>query len=632
MSEPNEAAAATRTFLKAHAPFDRMDAADLDFAAAQMRPIAFRAGEAVTDPDAGPARWFYVLRRGRVVAEDQGEDERVSGNAWELVEGESFPVGALVDQRPVRNVQRAETEVVCLAMDYAAFTALRNRSAVFEEFCTKRLSALIAQKHKEVREEAAHDLGDSSLNVALSERPMRAPVTATPETTIRAALEAMSTHRIGSMVVTGPDQRPVGIFTLKDLLNRVALPGVALDAPLAAVMTPAPVTVPHTAFAFEAAMAMAHAGIQHICVVEDGRLRGVVSERDLFSMQRVGLVNLSRSIAAAGSVPDLARLAGDIRQLVAQMIAQGVKVGQITQIITLLNDRITVRVIELELAEAGGAPFPFTWLAFGSEGRQEQTMKTDQDNGILFVPPEGSDIETCRTRLLSLADRINRALDAVGFPLCTGNVMARNPDCCLTEAEWRGRFARWIDQGTPENLLNASIFFDFRPIWGPAGEAAALRRWLLDRVLGNGLFRRHMAANALRNAPPLGLVRDFRLSGAGSEANTIDLKMSGVTMFIDAARILALGAGVAATNTVERLEGAVAAGKLDRDDAATWIEAYDYIRALRMRLNEEQARAGGALSNRVDPSRLNDLDRRILKEAFREARRIQTRLTVDYQL
>jgi CBS domain-containing protein len=137
-------------------------------------------------------------------------------------------------------------------------------------------------------------------------------------------------------------------------------------------------------------MAMAQSGIRHICVVEDGRLVGVISERDLFSMQRVGLVNLSKSITAAGSTSELASLAGDIGQLVAQMIAQGVKVGQVTQIITLLNDQIVERVIALTLADMEALPVPFTWVAFGSEGRREQTLKTDQDNGILFVRRMGS--------------------------------------------------------------------------------------------------------------------------------------------------------------------------------------------------------------------------------------------------
>ncbi len=624
-------------FLRAHPPFDRMAVGDLDFLRDRLRPIRFHAGEAITDPDAGPAEWFYVLRQGRIAGEDRdeagGEDERISGNAWELVEGECFPVGALVDRRPVRTAHRAETDVTCLTMDRAAFDDLRARSPAFEAFCSSRLAGLMQRVGRQTQAAAAQDLGgDSSLNGALSERRLRPPQTVGPDTPIGDALRIMSALKIGSMVVADPDHRPIGIFTLKDLMNRVALPGVPLDAPISAAMTPDPVSLPRSAFAFEAAMAMAHAGIQHICVVEEGRLVGVISERDLFSMQRVGLVNLSKSITAAASVADLAMLAGSIHQLVAQMLAQGARVSQITQIITLLNDQIGVRVIDLALAEAGGAPIPFTWVAFGSEGRQEQTLKTDQDNGILFDAPQGMSPDEARAALLPIADRINVALDACGFTLCPGDIMARNPECCLSLDEWRARFGRWIDQGTPEHLLSASIYFDARRIWGPETPLADLRGWILDKTAANSRFRRQMAANALRNTPPLGMIRDFRLSGEGDEAHTLDLKTGGVTPFIDAARIFALAARIPATNTLERLSAAARDGGLPEGDLATWTEAYDYIRLLRMRINQEQAAAGQPLSNRVAPDRLNDLDRRILREAFREARRVQQRLALDYQL
>jgi CBS domain-containing protein len=623
----------TLAFLRQHAPYDRMKPEDLDFLADRLKPIRFRTGEAVTDPEAGPAEWFYILREGRIVGEDQGEDESISGNAWELVPGEGFPIGALVANRPVRNVQRADEDVVCLTMDRAAFDDLRERSADFAEFCTHRLGGLLEKVNRQVRAEAVRDLGgDSTLNIALTEKTLRAPLTSPPETPIAAVLERMSANKIGSMVVTDAEERPIGIFTLKDLMNRVALKGVPLETPIEAVMTRDPLAVPRTAFAFEAAMVMANAGIQHVCVVEGERLVGVVSERDLFSLQRVGLVTLSKSIASAGTVEELARIAGDIHQLVFQMIAQGVKVGQITQMITLLNDAITVRIIELVLAETGAPDFPFTWIAFGSEGRQEQTLKTDQDNGILFAVPDGMDAEAVRAILLPIADRVNVALDACGFPLCTGGIMARNPECCLSDAEWLARFTRWIDQGTPEHLLKASIFFDFRHIWGPEAPVRSLREALSERIPRNSRFQRQMAANALANTPPLGMIRDFRLSGTGEDANTIDLKINGVALFIDAARILSLAHGIAATNTLERLNAVAGRGVLPAEEVAAWSDAYDYIRMLRMRINQDQAAAGQALSNRVAPDRLNDLDKRILRESFREARRLQARLAQAYQL
>lgn len=210
--------------------------------------------------------------------------------------------------------------------------------------------------------------------------------------------------------------------------------------------------------------------------------------------------------------------------------------------------------------------------------------------------------------------------------------MAQNPECCLTLDEWKTRFTAWIDQGTPEHLLKGSIFFDFRPIWGDETPLDELRAWLLEKTAKNSRFLKQMAANALRNTPPLGLIRDFRLSGKGDQSNTIDLKVNGVTPFIDAMRIIALANGIPATNTVSRLTAATEKGALNSNDSAAWRDAYDYIRLLRMRVNEMQAEQGKDLSNRVAPDGLHDLDRRILKEAFRESKRLQSKISLDYQL
>ena len=172
------------------------------------------------------------------------------------------------------------------------------------------------------------------------------------------------------------------------------------------------------------------------------------------------------------------------------------------------------------------------WLALGSEGRFEQTLNTDQDNGIIFSPPDGTSADEVRQTLLPLAQRINDALDACGFPLCKGNIMASNPKWCLSLDEWKDTFADWIHRGDAPVLLNATIFFDFRPLFGKQELAHELRAWLNAKIKDNRLFLKHMVQNALGNRPPLGLVRDFVVDGG-----TLDLKLNGIAPFVDAARI-----------------------------------------------------------------------------------------------
>lgn len=620
-------------FLRRHAPFDQMEATDLEFLAKRLELSFHARGEKITDPASGPADRFIIIKQGRVRGETPSEDEQISGNAWELTPGECFPIGALLARRPVRTVHRAAEDCFCFELPRADFEKLLKRSGAFNDFCTRRLASLLDQAHRRMQANAVTALsGDTALNYRVADRMQGDVVQCEPGAPIAEVLRTMRDRRVGSMIVVDDAQHPVGIFTLKDLLGRVVLEGDRLDAPITEVMTRNPVTIATDAYAFEAALKMAEHGVTHLCVVERGKLAGVLSERDLFALQRISIGSVSRRITQAESVSAVAQITGDIHRLVGQMIAQGAEIDQITQLITLLNDHITQRVITLVARDFGNDDIEYTWLSFGSEGRQEQTLKTDQDNGILFRVPEGQTEDRVRERLLPMARKINEALAECGFPLCPGNIMASNPECCLSGNEWQHRFERWIDQGTPEHLLMSSIFFDFRAITAALPEVETLRQHLLKVTARNSRFRRQMAANALRIRPPLGVIRDFKLSSGGDHDHTLDLKTNGLTPFVDAARIIALAYEVNATHTVARLRGAQAGGALHKSDVDAWVDAYHYIQFLRMRLHGEQGRAGRELSNHIDPDTLSELDRRILKEAFRQARKLQSKLTLEYQL
>lgn len=633
-SEPLDDVTSVVDFLRRHPPFDRMGRESVQGVAMRLEWVHYPRGTRIVTPDSGPASRLFIIHRGRVRGGGAAGPSTSDEDSWELLPGECFPVGALLSRRPVRTVHEAAEDTDCLELEWSDFNTLLEQSTVFNEFCTHRLSTLLSSMKREVQADALRGLGgDTSLNITLGDRLRRPPVTCGADTAVHDALQAMQDNHVGSIVVTDERQQPLGVFTLRDLLTRVSLPGLDLGTRMDAVMTPSPICLPRSSFAFEAAMVMAHHAIHHVCVVDRGRLVGVISERDLFSMQRVGLVNLSKTIARADSIDALSQLRPDVHQLVDQMMAQGVRVGQITQIITMINDQITRRVIEICMQAAADLPeIPFTWIAFGSEARREQTLKTDQDNGVIFRTPAETTPAAVREALTPMLRRINEALDACGYPLCPGNIMASNPDCCLSFEEWQGRFTRWIDQGTPEHLLQASIFFDFRAIDGAPDDVEQLRYWLLDRTARNSRFRRQMAANALQVRPPLGLFRSFRTSSRGEYRNTLNLKLNGVTPFVDAARLLALAHRLPATNTMDRLRMAADARVVDPGDVDAWSDAYDYIQMLRMRKNQEQRAAGEPLSNRVDPDELNDLDRRILKEAFREARTLQNKIETDYQL
>jgi CBS domain-containing protein len=459
----------------------------------------------------------------------------------------------------------------------------------------------------------------------------RGPISCAADASTGEVLDRMRDEKIGSMVIIDAAGLPVGIFTERDTLVRVAAARLDPGAPIAQVMTPSPLALPVTATAGEAALMMARHGIRHIVVLDDGKFRGIVSERDLFSLQRMSLRRVSSNIATATSIKEVKHAAADIRRLTRNLLVQGISAEPLTQFIAELNDRVTRRVIELTLARHALNDVPFCWIALGSEGRLEQTFSTDQDNGIIFDAAAGESAAALRERLLPFAGEVNRALDECGVPLCKGNIMAGNPKWCLSLAEWQAEFSDWINNSQPEALLNAAIFFDFRSIWGVAALADKLREWLLATASVNRRFLHQMAANALQTQPPLGLLHDFSTSGSGRDADTVNLKGQGARLFVDAARIYALQCKIAATGTAARLRASGEPLSVNPDEIAAVLDAFFFIQLLRLRHDVLDAGADAPSANHIDPDRLNSLDRRILKEALRNARRVQKRLALDYQ-
>jgi CBS domain-containing protein len=347
-------------------------------------------------------------------------------------------------------------------------------------------------------------------------------------------------------------------------------------------------------------------------------------------MQRGGLRNIRKVIEAATDIDALRRAAGDVRRLCLNMLGQGGSAEKLTQFISGLNDQLTRRVIEITLAQHDLFGLDWAWLAFGSEGRDEQTFSTDQDNGIIFVCPDFADRDELQLRFLDFARDVNEGLARCGFPLCKGNIMASNPQWCLTQDEWQERFTQWVRLPEPEALLNATIFFDFRPLYGNEALAKALRKWLLGLTRSATHFLRFMAENAVRAAPPLGMIRDFVYDSNPEFPHTLDLKAFGTRPFVDGARIIALANGISHSSTTARLRTAAEQMKLGNDDVNAVIEGFFFIQKLRLRNQQADTRPGA--ENRIDPDKLNELDRQVLKEAFKQAKRLQARLQLEYRL
>lgn len=346
--------------------------------------------------------------------------------------------------------------------------------------------------------------------------------------------------------------------------------------------------------------------------------------------QAGAIARCSAAIAAARDIAVLVACATEARQLAATLHHEEAGPALVTRVLSGLNDAIVARMLALLALRFRLPPARWCWLGLGSEGRLEQTLTTDQDNGLLFSASDDGEARQLRELFLPFARAANQALAECGFPLCDGEVMAGNPRWCLSLTEWQESFSAWVRTPEPEALLNAAIFFDFRPLSGDAELAAELRRALSKLTRGNEIFLRMMTVNALAAAPPLGRLRDFVTAAEGN--GSIDLKKFGSRIFVDAARILALGVGSAETGTAPRLRGVAAEGAITVADAAAAVHAFHALQGIRLAVQAAGRRDGQAAGNQIDPERLNEFDRRVLLEALRQARALQQRLKTRFHI
>ena len=462
----------------------------------------------------------------------------------------------------------------------------------------------------------------------------RSPVTAAPRTGVRDLARQMAAAGVGSVVIVGEDGAPAGIVTDRDLRAKVVAEGRDPAATVAAdVMSSPLVTVSPGAYGFEALLEMTRRGIHHLVVLEDGRLVGVVSSHDFLRVQATHPVAVSREIRLAGSVDDLARLGARVTALVSRLVSEGGTPYDVGRIVAELNDQILQRVLELVSgpgAPVGPPPVPFCWLAFGSEARREQTLRTDQDNGLAYADPPPGDAAAVQAYFARLAAEINGALVRVGFPECPGRIMASNPEWCQPVSVWTARFRHWMQGSGPQEVLHACIFFDLRPVGGTEALGSELQAVIRAEAPGSRRLLGLLARDVVDRPVPLTVFGNLRLARSEPHRGTVDLKGGGGMQLVGAARVHALALGLEETNTVDRFRAATAREVYGEAEGLEITDAHQLLQRLRLVHQLGCLERGEPADNRINPKRLSHADALLLREALRTVTRVQAGLRERY--
>ena len=590
-------------FLKTLPGFDGLDDREINAAARATEIAYYRHGTDILEIG-NENNALNIVRSGAVELRDSEGDLVIR-----LAEGECFGFPSLMNSAPVRNHSTAIEDTLIYHVAGDAFHKLRRDNTHFDTFFIRALSDRLLQAPAT---QAFRGAADASVGSLVG----REPVTMTSTATIGETAQAMVDARVSAMLIVDGDDM-VGIVTDRDIRSRVVAANRPVDEPVSSIMTASPITLDAEARAYTAALVMMQNNIHHLPITSDEKLIGLVSRSDFMRLETEHPLYLVSDIAKQTSVDGIVAACERLPGLILGQIESDADGEQLGQFITTITDTVTRQLLRIAERELGPPPCAFAWVAMGSQGRFEQSAKSDQDNALVIADDAPDDAD----RWFEPAARIvNDGLDACGYVYCPGDVMASNAKWRQPLKQWQQYFHRWITVPEEKALMHANIFFDLRCVYGDPKLVDTLKQYIIDTASGNELFLALMTKNAMNYQPPLGFFRQFVLDRAGEHKNTLDLKLNGIMPIVEIARIRSLAAGHMRISTRNRLKAAAAGGELTDADAQNLVDALDFIEKLRLEHQSRQMHAGEKPDNHLAPSELSPLVRQNLKAAFSQVR------------
>ncbi|VWX37093.1 Cyclic nucleotide-binding protein [Limnobacter sp. 130] len=604
-------------FFQKHAPLNTLSEAQLQLVLSNLEISYFKAGSPILNFDE-PSNYWFVIRSGAV------EVFRRNGQLYNrLCEGGYFGEFGLLRGKKVRFPAKALEDTLCYMIPAPVFTSLFEQCEAFADYVEiedhTRLRQAVSRSHQN------NVLFTSNIDQLISSVPLCLP----GHTPLQEAARHMVQTNQTALIVQDEARALIGIVSDQDFRDRVVAKGLPYSTPLRDIMTETPKTVKHNQLVFEAMMLMLRHNTQHLPVMKNGEVIGVVSQSDLVKYQSRNSLFLVNSIFNAGSVEELAALKKDVQDAFVRMVQEDANSRMVGSAMAAIGRSFKQKLLELAVQQFGQPPVPCCFLALGSMAREEQLIVTDQDNALVLADTYSPDLHG--EYFEKLANFVCDGLDACGYDYCTGKIMASNPQWRMPLAAWKQTFTEWIENPSPEGLLNSNVFFDLDGVWGETAFANQLNQLIRSKGSSSYRFLSSMVRNALLRTPPLGFFKDFVMETDGSQTKTINMKRRGTAPLADLIRVHALSVGSTSRNSFSRLTDIEKAGILVKGQVANIRDSMELIAMVRIRHQALSVEAGKQPDNNVDPRQLSDFERKNLKDAFQILSDAQNFLKFRYQ-
>ncbi len=451
-------------------------------------------------------------------------------------------------------------------------------------------------------------------------------VTCDLRTTIRKAAQIMKKANSSAILIETKSKEMVGIVTDMVMRDRVIAKSISYDAPVFEIMSSPLIYVEDNALIFEAVLLMQEKGIKHLVVKDTtGKVISVIDNEELLHVHRYSATFLINEIKDAETPEELFGSQERVPRIIKALLDSGAHAKIITRIITTISDVILGRFIDFAIEEMGEPPVRFAFISLGSEGRGEQTLATDQDNAIIFEDIPDDKSKEFQEYFHHFSTKVCTWLDEAGYDFCKGEVMAMNPEWCQSLNIWKDYFSSWINDASPQDLMEVSIFFDFRCLYGDGSLVEDLRHHITTTVENRDAFFHQLAENALLFRLPVDFFGNISVESGGEHANTFNIKNI-IALIVGYARIYSIIHNLTNTNTLERMELLLEGGIVSKELHDEIEEAYDFLMQIRFRHQLKCIENGTTPDNFVYMNELSYMENTVLKKIVSQLSNLQKKL------
>jgi len=601
-------------FLKNTYPFNRLPNEEIENLPKFLLKKEYQKGEVVFKEGSNPLEFLYIIKKGEVFL------EKNNNLVSHLKEGDIFGYVSLLGELPPVTTARVVEHSTILELPKEVFTKFLSKYNEFAKFFTKELAKRV---HIIPQTKTSFQI-ERLIDVRIKDIKLKEPVIVDSETVLQEVIKLM-TDKDSTFCLVNID-KTIGIITERDIIKKVLAKDLNPQYVKAKEIATFPVIeMSSSEPLFNALLTMAKHGIRKLVIKDGNSVIGVLDDRTVISHESKNIIFLIKEIDKAKTVEELAYIYSIVQDSIIECVLSGMDAEYIGKYISELNDHFMKTMAQLTENLLGASPSPYSIMVIGSEGRREQSLKTDQDNALIYEDKMESYFEKFSQIYID-------SLLKIGFPPCPGNVMISNSYWRKSKEDWFKEINRWIENPKPENVLNISIFFDFRRVVGSESLVDELRDFIKKKIKTSKTFLPFLASEAVKFKPPLSFLKTFIVEKSGEHKGKIDIKKYGIFPIVQGVRVLALDNEINETNTFERIRCLKSMGVFTEEFAKDLEESYRFLMTLRLKSQAFQIREGKKTDNYINPHILSKTEKRALKEIFKKIEEFQKLLFDKYNL